>query len=190
MASEAITSAPGCLPDHILALPKEDPNRIAWERDYRQKDDGSWYKAAGTSHEEGGLTPKQKKMRRELLIALGICLACVMAIDSYRNALQDVRDEIVSSMRDKGYSMRDPGAKAIYREAKMTLWLPSLKRMLVSMKGTPRKRTEIELVGNPEEGSYIDYIQRHGYPFDERDALEWQSRSSRPVTPSAQVPLP
>ena len=114
---------------------------------------------------------------------LCIGVACVMPVNNYRDTLQEKRASVMTIMKTKGFNLRDPEVRAAHRKAKMTLWLPDMDRLLVSLTGRPRKISAEDLVGNPEEGSYIEYIQRHDVPFDERDALEWQSRSMRTQHP-------
>ncbi|MBF0162494.1 MAG: hypothetical protein HQL88_09420 [Magnetococcales bacterium] len=179
---EPVVSAPGTLPASIAVMDRNDPVRKEWEKSHRQKDDGTWVKAAGAigAAEEGlVLSDKQKKMIREIVVMAVIGVVCLAAVNHYRNTLHEKRAAVLTHMAAKGFQMSDPEVRAAYRAANMTLWLPELDRLLESLKGSRKRIATEEPQSNPEGGSYVDYIQRHNLPFDERDAMEWQARSMR-----------
>jgi hypothetical protein len=167
----------GGLPEHIAALPKDHPLRQRWEKGYRQRPDGSWVKSAAPIH-TGTSWQEWAKFAGVTLLIILIAAGTMRGIDSYRESLQKKRDEAVEIIAKKGFSLDDPEVRPIYREVVTSMWLPSIEKILESLKKIPRKINEA-LVGNPEQGSYVDYIRRHGLPFDEREAIEWQTRSMR-----------
>ncbi|MEO5339337.1 MAG: hypothetical protein H7837_02295 [Magnetococcus sp. MYC-9] len=170
-------SKKGGLPEHIAALPKDHPVRVRWEKGYRQRADGSWAKTAAPVHRESSLKAWIKFLVISGLI-LGGSIGAMKGVDSYRDALQKKRDEVIDIITRKGYALDDPEVRSMYYEVVTTSYLPKLDQILDSLKKAPRKLQE-PLVANPEAGSYVDYIKRHGLPFDEREAMEWQTRSMR-----------
>ncbi|MBF0185112.1 MAG: hypothetical protein HQM06_12095 [Magnetococcales bacterium] len=169
----------GGLPEHIAALPKDHPIRLKWEKGFRQRSDGSWAKTAAPIEDDSG------RSLSEWLKLVSISLASILAVifllkgvDSYRESLHKKRDEVVDVITKKGFALDDPEVRAVYIEASNSFWLPTIEKMLENLKKIPRKLLE-PFAQNPEQGSYVDYIRRHGKPFDEREAIEWQTRMLR-----------
>ncbi|MEO5364120.1 MAG: hypothetical protein H7838_10930 [Magnetococcus sp. DMHC-8] len=171
-------SKKGGLPEHIAALPKDHPIRLRWEKGYRQRPDGSWAKTALPIQESGGSAKEWIKFVVVTVVILLIAAGVMKGVDSYREALQKKRDEVIEIITKKGFSLDDPEVRAVYMDISTTAWLPKLEKALENLKRIPRKFVE-QFVDNPEQGSYVDYIKRHGKPFDEREAIEWQTRSMR-----------
>ncbi|WP_130472044.1 hypothetical protein [Candidatus Magnetaquicoccus inordinatus] len=169
----------GGLPEHIAALPKDHPIRLKWEKGFRQRSDGSWAKTAQPIDEDSGRSLAE--WAKLVGISLGSILAVIAflkGVDSYRDSLQKKRDEVVDVITKKGFALDDPEVRAVYVEASNSFWLPSIEKLLENIKRIPRKLLE-PFAQNPEHGSYVDYIRRHGKPFDEREAIEWQTRMMR-----------
>ncbi|MBF0462327.1 MAG: hypothetical protein HQL87_13145 [Magnetococcales bacterium] len=132
------------------------------------------------------ISPKKARFLGQLLLILSMATLVMLGVNGYRDAIQKKRAGIMHLIEKKGFDMEDPTVKALYVEASMTYWLPALDNLLNSLQHLPKKGIEVveTLPGNPEKGSYIEYIQRHDLSFDEKDALEWQTRSLRkPVDP-------
>ncbi|MBF0461165.1 MAG: hypothetical protein HQL87_07200 [Magnetococcales bacterium] len=168
----------GGLPEHIAALPKDHPIRKRWEKGYRQRPDGSWVKSAAPVQEKGNAVKEWIKFVCVSLVIVLIAAGVMKGVDSYRDSLQKKRDEAVDIITKKGFSLDDQEVRATYIEIVTTSWLPRLEKLLENLKKIPRKILEA-FPENPEQGSYVDYIRRHGKPFDEREAIEWQTRSMR-----------
>lgn len=166
----------GGLPEHIAALPKDHPIRQRWEKGFRQRPDGSWVKAAPAMDTGRTLTEWIQFLGVWLLVIL-VVVGITRGMKVYRDALKDKREEVVDVITKKGLALDDPAVKSIYMEAVTTSWLPTLEKLLESIRSIPRKFDMFP--DNPETGSYMDYIQRHGKQFDEREALEWQTRELR-----------
>ncbi len=169
----------GGLPEHIAALPKDHPIRVKWEKGFRQRSDGSWAKTAQPTEDAPGRSLAE--WAKLVGISLGSILAVIAllkGVDSYRDSLQKKRDEVVDVISKKGFALDDPEVRAVYIEANNSLWLPSIEKLVENLKRIPRKLLE-PFAQNPEQGSYMDYIRRHGKPFDEREAIEWQTRMMR-----------
>ncbi|MBF0162096.1 MAG: hypothetical protein HQL88_07395 [Magnetococcales bacterium] len=171
-------SKQGGLPEHIAALPKDHPIRMRWEKGYRQRADGTWVKTAAAIHDRGSSLRDWIKFVVVSGVLLAVAAGVIWGVDSYRDILQRKRDEVIDVITRKGYALDDPEVRLLYYEVTTSTWLPRLEKILESLKKTPRKLFE-PVVSNPEEGSYVDYIKRHGLPFDEREAIEWQTRSMR-----------
>ncbi len=172
------SSKKGGLPEHIASLPKDHPIRLRWEKGYRQRPDGSWAKTALPTAEERSSAKEWIKFVVVTLVIVLVAAGVMKGIDSYREALQKRRDEVVDIITKKGFSLDDPEVRSVYVEVTTTAWLPKLDKLLENLKRIPRKLLE-PFIENPEQGSYVDYIKRHGKPFDEREAIEWQTRSMR-----------
>ena len=112
-----------------------------------------------------------------------IVIAAIMlfGIKLYKEALVQKRVTIIRTVEVKGIKLKDPEMQARYEAIFRTNWLPSLVDFLEEIRKTPRNFDMF--ADNPEEGSYIDYIERHNMPFDGKDAVEWHTRSIRKPIP-------
>ncbi|MBF0585041.1 MAG: hypothetical protein HQL80_12525 [Magnetococcales bacterium] len=174
--SSAKASKRGGLPEHIAALPKDHPIRQRWEKGFRQRPDGSWVKAAPPM-DTGRTLEEWAKFLGLWLAVILLLVSIARGTKVYRDTLQQKREEVVDIITKKGLALDDPEIKATYMEAITTSWLPTLEKLLEAIRRVPRKFDMFP--SNPEQGSYMEYIQRHGKQFDEREALEWQTRSLR-----------
>lgn len=170
------TTKRGGLPEHIAALPKEHPIRQRWEKGFRQRPDGSWVKAA-PAMDTGRTLEEWIKFLGVWLVAILVLVGLTRGLKVYRDTLKDKREEVVQVITQKGLALDDPAVKSLYREAVTTSWLPTLEKLLESIRNVPRNFDIFP--DNPEDGSYMDHIERHGKQFDEREALEWQTREIR-----------
>lgn len=107
-----------------------------------------------------------------LLMALGIARAGKL----YRDTLQEKRGACLNMTIERGLDLTNLEVKALYAEVQLTNWLPRLNELCVSLEKMSARLGK-RLPGNPESGSYLDYIKRHEKPFDEKEALEWQTRA-------------
>lgn len=173
----AFTGKKGGLPEHLANLPAEHPLRARFEQGYRRRPDGTWFKT-GTELESKfskKATPlKKAAVFLPFVIILLVSLAC---LKMYNKALENKRTEIIEIVKKKGLQLNDPIIRRKYRQILVTRWLPDLERLLLEMRRMPRNFDSFS--DNPEPGSYMDYIKKHGVVFDEKDAQEWYTRSIR-----------
>ena len=171
-------SKQGGLPEHIAALPKDHPIRVRWEKGYRQRADGTWAETALPVQDKHASLKGLIKFVVVTALISAVMVGVIQGIDAYREALNLKRGEVIDVITRKGYALDDPEVRPMYIEVRTTSWLPKLEEILKTLKKAPRKLL-VPFVSNPEAGSYVDYIKRHGLPFDEREAIEWQTRSMR-----------
>ncbi|MBF0453586.1 MAG: hypothetical protein HQL72_02070 [Magnetococcales bacterium] len=168
----------GGLPEHIAKLPKNHPIRLRWEKGFRQREDGTWYKPAEGFDYDGPLHLSQEKKQALYLIPvilLGIAL--VLGGNWYADQLSEVRKEIVKTIKLKNIPKDDPKTKEKLDAAYKSHWLPELKALLTEIKKIRRNFSEFG--DNPEPGTYLQYIKRHNKPFDAQEAMQWRSRVIR-----------
>lgn len=108
-----------------------------------------------------------------LLLALGIARGGKL----YRDTLDEKREACLNLIMERGLDLTNLEVKALYAELQHTHWLPRVNELAQSLQAMS-SRLGKRLPTNPEKGSYFDYIQRHGKPFDAKEALEWQARSA------------
>lgn len=168
----------GGLPEHIAKLPKNHPIRMRWEKGFRQREDGTWFKPKPKKgfQDNINLSPDQERAFYILpLILIGVLL--VVGGSWYINKLSDTRKEIIDTIRRKGLSQDNPDTKEKLKLAYESHWLPELTSLLKEFKKV--RRSFSKFGDNPEPGSYLDHIKRHGKEFDPQAAMQWRSRIIR-----------
>ena len=174
----AFESKKGGLPEHLASLPADHPLRARFEQGFRRRPDGTWYKAVPISDDEKRRRAAEKSSPFLFWVPIIILLIALIAgLKMYNNALEEKRAEIIAIIKKKDLSFDDPVIMYKYRQIRTTNWLPDLERLLREIQNMPRNYDVFE--DNPEEGSYVEYIERHNLPFDEMDAQEWYTRSIR-----------
>lgn len=165
----------GGLPEHIAALAKDHPIRVRWEKGFRQRADGTWYKA---------YQPIKKRKTSHLkafffywvpliLLAVGLLIGA----KQYMEDVSKLRETIVDTVKKKGLALTDPRLREQYRRLFATNWIPDLERLLADIQKIPRNFDTF--ADNPEEGSYLEHIKRHNKVFNAREALEWHTKIIR-----------
>ncbi|MBF0462598.1 MAG: hypothetical protein HQL87_14540 [Magnetococcales bacterium] len=172
------TSKQPGLPAEIAALPKDHPIRQQWERGCQQRLDGASIESAPPTIKVDLFARKWVKYSALMLVVLIMTTGIIRGVESYREAVQKVRDEVVEVIMGKGYLLDDIEVRVAYMEVTMTAWLPKLEQLLVNIKKIKIKRSD-EVVENMEEGSYLDHIRQYHRPFNNKEAIDWQTRSMR-----------
>ena len=165
----------GGLPEHLAALPQNHPLRVRWEKGYRQRADGSWYKPIILEHRKKPFPIKEITIYWVPLILLAA--GFLYGFQWYTQRIAEVREEIVEVFKKKALPLRDPEIKEKYQQIYQTNWLPDLERLLKEVGKIPRNFSVF--IDNPEKGSYLNYIKKHNKPFNPREAMEWRIRVIR-----------
>ncbi len=122
----------GGMPEHIAALPKTHPIRTRWEKGFRQREDGTWYKLS----KDEMLTDENIRLSEEkqtaLLILPLIVLGLLLVIGGnwYVEEVQDTRKAIFKTVRSKELPKNDPETKKKLKRARDSSWLPELQSLL------------------------------------------------------------
>jgi hypothetical protein len=166
----------GGIPEHIAALPENHPIRLRWEKGFRQREDGTWFKV---SDEElsGHVTISEDKQRAFLLIPLIVIgLLILIGGNWYSSQLTSTREDIIKTVKLKGIKDKADTKKKLQKAYK-SQWLPELKTMLTEFKKV--KRDFGAFGNNAESGSYIKHIKKHNKKFDAEEAMQWRTKIIR-----------
>jgi hypothetical protein len=167
----------GGLPEHIAKLPENHPIRVRWEKGFRQREDGTWYKTSDLDYQDG--IRISEDMQRAFLIVPLIVLGIAIVIGGnwYANQLTETRDKIIKTVKSKGLSTNNPKTKEKLKKAYRSHWLPELTSLLDEIKKT--KRSFAGFGDNAESGSYMQHIKKHNKKFDAQEAMQWRTRIIR-----------
>ena len=174
----AFESKKGGMPEHLASLPPEHPLRARFEQGFRRRPDGTWFKAVPDP--DGARGRKSGSKTSALFYWIPVIMLIIMMISglrSYQKALEQKRAVIIGIIKKKGLALDNPVIRQKYTLILVTNWLPDLDRLLREIQRMPRNYDVFP--DNKEEGTYMEYIDRHDLPFDEMDAQEWYTRSIR-----------
>ncbi|MBF0272367.1 MAG: hypothetical protein HQL98_09925 [Magnetococcales bacterium] len=168
------------LPDRIRKLPKDHPVRVLYEKGYKQKGPGIPTRPA--FHEDTGLDLKQTlgsilKPLGAVLLIVGMIAGVYYGSQRYQAGKEETRNQILMVLKDKNYHPDHPKLEKEFKALYWSNWLPDLQRLLNFVEGLGINYEAFD--GNPEPGSYVDYIQRHNKPFNQAEAMEWYAREMR-----------
>ncbi len=166
------------LPERIKKLPKDHPVRILYEKGFKQK----------AQEERKRLRTKRRMMDpkalKELIVIVSILVLIVVLVggvykgnQSYQSDMDQTRQAILLKIKEKNYRPDHPTLKKEFTELFHSQWLPDLKKLLSFIDGLSINYAVFD--GNPEPGSYTEYIKRHRKPFNQADAMEWYAREIR-----------
>jgi hypothetical protein len=167
----------GGLPEHIAKLPLKHPIRVRWEKGFRQREDGTWYKMSAEEGEDHISLSHEKKHALFLIPLIVLGIVVVFGGNWYANQLTDTRKEIVKTIKFKGLSKHDPITKKKLDRAYKSHWLPELTVILDGLKKVPRNFSSFG--DNSEKGSYMQHIKKHNKEFDPEEAMRWRTRVIR-----------
>lgn len=169
----------GGVPDEIAALPLDHPVRIRWEKGYRQRRDGSWFRINVSDLEERRRVKFINRLKSRFSMTLVIALILVVPIgfSGYHKALVEVREKILATLDVKGIAPDDPWILREYGVVSQIKWLPTLKNILAEIEKLPKSISLFP--DNPELGGYLGYITKHNKKFDPEEALDWDARMMR-----------
>lgn len=160
------------LPERIRKLPKDDPERMRFEKGWknreRQQGDAEYSYSFSSSPLFASLTG---------LVMLGIIsflgYSAYKAHQEYMEEVYALRSNIRKTILRKGYDTWDPLVFPTVMKAENTSWIPSLKSILGEVNQIrPRLAVEWD-ASNPQSGSYLSYINKRNLPFDETEAMRW-----------------
>ncbi|MBF0138888.1 MAG: hypothetical protein HQL74_01275 [Magnetococcales bacterium] len=163
------------LPERIQKLPKDHPERILFEKGFKERAHTEWRKAA--RRKRGCMSGVDNFLIGEILIFILAVGALYYGIFQYANMLEDTRNSVLHTLKQKHYTLSDPKIAADFAHLHGISWLPELHRLDGIAKSLPFNLGTLD--ENPEEGTYLDYIKRHNKPFDENEAMAWRIREVR-----------
>ncbi|MBF0191378.1 MAG: hypothetical protein HQL99_09635 [Magnetococcales bacterium] len=168
------------LPERIRKLPKDHPVRVLYEKGYKQK--GPGIPTRPTFHEDNGLDLKQAIRAiitplAVLLVVAGIIGGFYYGSQRYQSGKDEARNQILMIIKEKNYHPDHPKLQKEFKALYWSNWLPDLNKLLSFVEGLGINYEAFD--GNPEPGSYMDYIQRHNKPFNQTEAMEWYAREMR-----------
>lgn len=169
----------GGLPERIRKLPKDHPVRVLYERGFKQKSER--FKRRNI-HGNDSLVLKEalieiSKIVLWLLLILGVAGGIYRGTQKYKTDTEDTRQKILLIIKEKNYSPDHPKVSKAFKELYWSNWLPDLKKLLAFINSL---NVNFEVFdGNPEPGSYTEYIKRHNKPFNQSEAMEWYAREIR-----------
>jgi hypothetical protein len=168
----------GGMPEHIAALSATHPIRVRWEKGFRQREDGTWYKLTEDDLTQESISMSEEKQTALLIIPL-IVLGLLLVIGGnwYVDQISDTRKQIFKTVRQKEMKKNDPKTKAKLKRARDSSWLPELTGLLEEFKKVKSKFTSLS--DNAEGGSYIKHIKKHNKKFDPEEAMRWRTRIIR-----------
>lgn len=166
----------GGLPEHLAKLPQDHPLRIRWEKGYRQRSDGTWFRAYIPPPK-----PKDNKVLKTVLLywvpIIMLAVGLLYGTKVYIKKLSDTRTNITETVKKKALAVDDPVIKAKLKKIWEINWLPDLEKLLKDIEKIPRNFDNFD--DNSETGSYMEHIKRHNKAFNAREALEWHTKSIR-----------
>ncbi len=171
-------SRKGGMPEHIAKLPENHSIRVRWEKGFRQREDGTWYKLSANDlpdHLYGLSEERQQAFMIVPLIAIG--LAMIIGGNWYTEELTDTRKEIFKTVMQKELPKNNPETKKKLKRSRESRWLPELTSLLAEFKDSKSRFTSLS--DNTEGGSYIKHITKHNIKFDPDEAMQWRARVIR-----------
>ncbi|MBF0359300.1 MAG: hypothetical protein HQL70_11915 [Magnetococcales bacterium] len=166
----------GGMPEHIAALPENHPIRLRWEKGFRQREDGTWYKVSNEELADHVIISEDKQRAFLLIPLIVLGLLILIGGNWYSSQLTSTREDIIKTVKLKGIKDK-PETKKQLQKAYKSQWLPELKTMLKEFKKV--KRDFGSFVDNAESGSYIQHIKKHNKKFDAEEAMQWRTRIIR-----------
>ena len=167
----------GGLPEHIAKLPENHPIRVRWEKGFRQRSDGTWYKQSNQEMLEQQELAEEKKRAFLRIPIILLCLVIVAVGNWYANQLTETRKEIVKTAKFKGLELKETKTREKINTAFRSHSLFEVSGILNKIKKTPRKFAAYD--DNQESGSYMQYIKRHNKKFNSDDAMQWRAKLIR-----------
>lgn len=166
------------LPERIRKLPKDHPVRILYEKGFNQRQER---KNKYTLYSQSGLDMQNIRELLKILIVMVLIVAAVGGIfyesQKYQANTNETRQQILNAIKEKSYSPDHPKVAQKFNELFRSNWLPDLLKLLDFINGLGVNLEAFD--GNPEPGSYTEYIKRHNKPFDQAEAMEWYAREMR-----------
>lgn len=163
------------LPERIQKLPKDHPERILFEKGYKEREHAEWRKAS--RRKRGSLEGVDSFLVGEILVFVLAVGALYYGIFQYVGMLEETRNLVLHTLKEKHYTLNDPKIAGDFANLHGVSWLPELHRLAGIAKSLPFNLSTLD--SNPEEGTYLDYIKRHNKPFDENEAMAWRIREVR-----------
>ncbi|MBF0212345.1 MAG: hypothetical protein HQM00_02135 [Magnetococcales bacterium] len=168
------------LPDNIRKLPKDHPVRVLYEKGYKNR--GLMVPSRSIHYESEGLNFVEAMTT--LLKPLGVILLIVGIVGGlyygslqYQEGAKETRHQILTIIKEKNYHPDHPLVEKEFKALYRSNWLPDLQRLLDFVQKLSVNYDAFD--GNPEPGSYMDYIERHNKPFNQTEAMEWYAREIR-----------
>ncbi|MBF0109590.1 MAG: hypothetical protein HQL76_10480 [Magnetococcales bacterium] len=163
------------LPERIKKLPKDHPERVLYEKGFRERRHKDWKEA--DMRQRRSVTTIDRLVIIELFVFVFAVGFLYYGALQYVVKVDETRDEILNVLKLKRYTLNDPKIADDFTDLYRTNWLPELKIKLGRARSLEFNFDSLE--DNPEEGTYLDYIKRHNKPFDEREAMAWHIREVR-----------
>lgn len=161
------------LPERIRKLPKDDPERMRFEKGWKER------KKRDSSDAEISYSFSSSPLFASLggLVMAGVIAflgyTAYVAHQNYMAEIYSMRATIRSTVLRKGYEPYDPLVFSTVMRAENSNWLPTLEEILKEVSGM-RPRLAVEWsAANPQSGSYLSYINKRNLPFDETEAMRW-----------------
>ncbi|MEO5330738.1 MAG: hypothetical protein H7839_01835 [Magnetococcus sp. YQC-5] len=166
------------LPERIRKLPKDHPVRVLYEKGFNQRQER---KHKYTLYRQTGIDLQDIREILRILIVMILIVAAVGGIfyesQKYQANTNETRQQILNTIKEKSYSPEHPKIAKKFNELYWSNWLPDLLKLLDFINGLGVNLEAFD--GNPEPGSYTEYIKRHNKPFDQAEAMEWYAREMR-----------
>jgi hypothetical protein len=166
----------GGLPEHIAKLPEKHPIRVRWEKGFRQREDGTWFKLSDDEIHSSISISDEKQHAFLLLPLIVVGLLVIIGGNWYASQLTETREDIIKTVKFKGLK-NNPEAKKQLKRAYESQWLPELSGILNTFKKS--KRSFSGFSDNKEGGSYIKHIKKHNKKFDPEEAMRWRTKTIR-----------
>ncbi|MBF0429083.1 MAG: hypothetical protein HQL94_09195 [Magnetococcales bacterium] len=169
------------LPDHIKKLPKDHAVRVLYEKGFKvaPKPVKRFRSRRETFAIKEVLIDLVKYFGLTILIFL-VLGGGFYGVQQYQDGVADLRLKILNSIKEQKFSPTHPRVAKEFNKLYWSNWQPDLKKLLDYVDGLGVNYEAFD--GNPEPGSYVDYIKRHNKPFNKADALEWYAREMRKPT--------
>lgn len=175
----AIDEKKAGLPERIKKLPKDHPVRVLYEKGFNQKNQQHG-KGTGIAYKKG-LNRKAVKELSFLLAGIVLIVALVWGVyklqQQYQADSEETKQLILTKIKEKNYTPEHPKLAKEFQALYWSKWLSDLKKLLDFIDGLGTNYEVFD--GNPEPGSYTEYIKRHNKPFNQAEALEWYAREIR-----------
>ncbi|MGN7612311.1 hypothetical protein ACQZV8_09525 [Magnetococcales bacterium HHB-1] len=171
---------PGEIPQRILNLPEDDPERQRFIRGWQEEQlrhgiDPEYEQRSIFQRIKDRLIQSSRTEKRYLLIIM-LYLVGITLIHVYFSQLSDFRKEVAEAVESRGYTLSEGEGLEIVEKISSTFWYPDLNDAMNMVERLPRRASENNKI---YENSYIDYITKYNKHFDIEEALQWQSRSYR-----------
>ncbi|MBF0294337.1 MAG: hypothetical protein HQL96_04040 [Magnetococcales bacterium] len=171
----------GGLPDRIRKLPKDHPLRVLFEKGLKQQSktmrSSGQGRAQSWTREDTDNLKDTLKVLSILILLVGLIAGLYYGSQQYQSTTGETRQKILAAIKEKNYRPDHPKVDKEFKALYWSNWLPDLQKLLDFINGLGMNYEVFD--GNPEPGSYTDYIKRHNKPFNQADALEWYAREIR-----------